>query len=433
MRCRPMLALVPFLLAPPVHAAEDAAPAAARALTFGKALDLVRAQGVDVQRARLDAVRVEASSRAARRAWQPDLSLGASSTERLEGSGTSSSLDAGLQSSVALWHGGAVRGRSRGAEADAEAARLSLDRIHQDVAWDLASAWIALDQARARLSVARASSALEATTLDRIRALVDAGARTRADLASQQASVAEADASVAQAEGDVALAELSLVHLLRLDATADWTFEPLEDRPPARTEAARALLDEAVRGRPDLAALAADADSADAAVAVARAGRLPSLDLGAGLSTGWSSEAEGTLAGQLDRGVGGSLTLQLQVPLWDRGTTRSAVDQARVERELAGLALEDARQATVTDVLSVLERQRTAAAVLTATQVRVQAAEEAEALTRRRYDAGAASLVELAQARSTLEDARQSEVTARYGVLSLQWELAWATGSLAVP
>ncbi|MBN1335909.1 MAG: TolC family protein [Deltaproteobacteria bacterium] len=433
MRSRPFLALLPYLLALPVHAAEDARPAEGRSLTFGAALDLVRAQGVDVLGARLDAARVEASSRAAHRAWQPDLSLGASSTERLDKDGTSASFDAGLQSSVALWHGGEVRGRSRGAAADATAARHSLDRAYQDVAWDLATRWIALDQARARLAVAGTSSDLEATTLERIQALVDAGARTRADLASQRASVAEAIATVAQAEGNVALSELSLVHLLRLDATQDWAFEPLEDRPPIRTEASRSLLDEAIRERPDLAALCADADSADAAVAVARAGWLPSLDLGAGLSTGWSSASEGTLAGQLDRSVGGSLALQLQVPLWDRGATRSAVDQARSSRELAGLVLEDARQEAMTEVLSVLERQRTAAAVLTATQSRVQAAEEAEALTRLRYEAGAASLVELAQARSTLEDARQSEVTARYDVLSLQWELAWATGSLAVP
>jgi outer membrane protein len=416
-----------LLFSPVLEAAED------HCLSFQEGLTLALEQGADVQRARLNAVSAEASSRSTAQAWQPDFSFGASSSTGIDMEGTNASANASLQSSMALWHGGELRDQRREAEASTRSARLSIEQTRQGIVWNLVSAWITLDQATARLSVAQSSLEVETTTLDRVQAMVDAGSHTRADAAAQQAAVAEATASVAQAEGDIALAELSLVQLLRLEPTETWQFQPLENRPAAQTNEARALLDQALRSRPDLSALVADAEAAEASVDAARSGRLPSLDLEAALSTGWNSATEGTFPSQIGDGAGASITLQLQVPLWDRGVTRSAVDQATASREMADLSLDEARREVVTDILGVLEQQRTARAVVDATAVRLAASEEAETWTRQRFEAGAASLVELAQARSTLEDARQAEVKARYDLISLQWELAWVTGSVETP
>ena len=131
-------------------------------------------------------------------------------------------------------------------------------------------------------------------------------------------------------------ARVELCTLLGRAPEAALAVVPLAPPPPAPTTDWQQA--------PDLVAADRAVEAMAAAVAVARAGRGPQLDLelnaGAEPVLGPSFDAPANTG----RGLGAEGLLTLSLPLWDHGLTRARIDQAQVQARMAGTQAEQARR-----------------------------------------------------------------------------------------
>jgi outer membrane protein len=444
MRRRLAITLVPAVLM--LLSLQGALAADSRVITFDEAMRVALERNAALRQAQIAAEVSSVAVDQARSRFLPDLSLssrGGKSHGRnfneaegrvLDTSTNSVSLSA--SSSVTLFDGFANTSELRQAKHTEQASTLDLARARETVVFTVASNFLALIQQQEQLRVRRESLAAESALERQIANFVEAGARTIADLYQQQAAVASARLAVVEAERAAQLAEVDLMETLQLDPAGTYQFEP----PPADTAAAsqdavllEAMLGNAYAKRADLRAEENRLEAADQAVKAAKGARWPTLSVSAGYGTNYTSASDFGWQDQFDQRRGGSVNLSVSVPIFNRGATRAAIRRAELQAESARLDLEtrrldvglEVRRAHL-DFLAAREQLTSADAQLRAAELALQAAQD-------RYQVGAATLVELSQARAGQVQAASTLVSARSNLLFQRTLVDYFTGDLAPP
>lgn len=414
-----------------------------RSITFPEALRIALTQNSSVRTAENAVTAQGVSVRQQQFAFLPSLSFNTSGSESLgrafsqdEGrimTTTTQSFNAGLATGVTLFDGLRNVGNLRSAQYQQDASVATLERTRQTVALTVASNYIALVEAEAQVQVRQEALRAEEAVGEQVRIFVDAGSRPIADLYQQQASVAAARATLVQAEQSLERARTDVLATLQLDPAAEYEFvaPTLETVAGSRApEPLDSLVARAVRNRVDLDAQEARVAAAEQSVRAAAASRWPTISLNAGYNTGATSVSALSFADQLNERRGGSLGLSISVPIFDRLSRASATEQARIAADNASIELAAQRRQVGLEVRRAWVDFRAAEAQVTAAEAQLQAAQLALAAVTERYRLGAATLVEVTQARATQVQAASSLVTGRHTLVLQRALLAYYAGDL---
>lgn len=303
----------------------------------------------------------------------------------------------------------------------------------------MASVRLAFFRARAEkalIAVAQETLANQERHLAQIQGFVEAGTRPEIDLAQGRADVAQSRVQLISAQNGYVLGRAALNQAMGVTGDTDYdvgdqTLDPI----PGENGAVDTLIDEAVRARPDIAALSAQVRGQELAASAARGGYFPTLSLRAG-----AADAGLYLFGKtvpntppfppLNYGMtwnvfaGVDLTWPLFQGLFTRGQVReadAALDGLRAQREGLIQQVWVAVQQAACAVRSAKE------ALIAAEQVLVNANERLR-LAEGRYAAGAGSIIELADAQLQATRAAAQQVGAEYDLSSARAQLALALG-----
>jgi outer membrane protein len=363
--------------------------------------------------------------------------VGGSTTGSSLGSLTSS-MNAGISSSYTLYNGGANRANLRQAQLQQTAGGQDVERTKQSVVFNVASNYLGLIEAQEQLRVRRETLASEQAQRDQIREFVQAGRRPIADQYQAEASVASAQLAVVQAQRDVELAKVDLIQTLQLDPRGDYTFQapPAGQAQTTGVAGLDSLLARAFERRVDLAARQSELDAAAQGVRAAQAAKLPTVSVSAGYNTSLNSSRDQALFDQLNQRQGGSVSVGVSLPIFDRGNTAAETQRAKIQEDNARIALENERQQVGLEVRRAYLDFQAAQEQLNAAQAQQTAAQQSLTATQERYNAGVGTLVELTQARATLQQAQSALVTARYNLLFQRTLVDYYVGDLdpaAVP
>ncbi len=420
--------------------AASAAAQQPRTITFADAINIALKQSTAVLQAqnavKLSGVEVSQS----KRAFLPDLRLSTSAGHSVgrtfsEGEGgivgtNAQSINAGVSSSVTLFDGFRNVANLKAAQLGEDAATYSLERTRQTAAFTVAAQFLALVEGEEQLKVQRENLAAQELEEKQIAAFVEAGARPIADLYQQQANVAAAKASLAGAERNWKQAQLDLVQTLQLDPRQDYNFVAPEVNTAGRPLGdVAALIDRALANRLDLRAQAAEVDVAEQGVRAANASRLPQVSVSAGYNTGASSVSDLPFRDQLDERRGGSVSVGISIPIFDRNASVAA-QQAKIQENNAQLRLAEQKSAVAVEVRKAQLDYETAKQQLAAAEAQLKAAELALEATRERYQAGVSTMVEVTQARAAQVQAASAVVNARYSLALQRTLIDYYTGDL---
>ncbi len=341
-------------------------------------------------------------------------------------------MSSGLSSSLTLFDGGKTRASIRSAQASADANDNDLARAKQTAVFTVASDYVALSNQQEQLRVQQENLAAQQATLDLIQKLVDGGVRPTSDLYQQQATVASAKLSIAQANRAVALAKIDLIQALQLDPVGTYDFVAPTLSPSATQPAYNldSLITRAYAARADLDAGEARANAASQDMTVAKASKLPTISVTGSYSSAFNSASTIGLADQLDQRRGGSLGIGLSIPLFDRGSASVAEQKAQIAQENARLALDNQKQAVALDVRRAYLDETSAREQLVAADAQLAAATQAVTMAQQRYQAGAATLVEVTQARAQSVQAASAVATAKNNLVLQHAMMAYYTGDL---
>ncbi len=371
---------------------------------------------------------------------------------------TSEFASFGVSSNINLFNGFRDVASLDQAQLQSAASTQSLERTRQDVVFQVMESYIALVANEEQVRVLEEEVAYQQQLLERIEEFVEIGTRPTSELYQQQAATAEAELTLLQAEQTYQFSQTELIQVLHLDPFGTYVFEAPaiegEELTPAQYDLGQ-LIQAAYERRADLDAEQLQVQAAQAQVRVARGGYFPRLDLSAGYGSGWSSVAsplpiEGTgtegrfvsvepvgggepvnvfvpgqspdtyqptFFNQLDNRRGGSISLSLSIPVFNRLTTRNSVEQAQVQLQNARYDLEDLQQTVALQVRQAYLNYETAEKALAVTETRLRAAAQAREAAEARYNLGAAAFVELAQANTNYVSAASARVRARYDFL----------------
>ena len=433
-----VLLVAAMVAAPAIAGAQSPAPGAKIGLQ--DAIGIALRQSVLVKQSENAVASSENGVSQAKNAFLPSLALSTSSARSVGragssslGSSSSQSLNTGISSSFTVFDGLRNVNELRQAKLDVAANTNELTRARQTAVFTVASNYLTLATAEGQLSVQKENLAQQEAQEKQLQTLVKAGARSISDLYQQQATTAAARASIVSAERDVELARIALIQTLQLDPRGSYDFVAPKVGDVSGTVPKYdldSLLTRAFASRSDLAAEQTRVQVASVGTKAAAASRLPTVSLSTSYSASYNSAAASALGAQLDQNRGGSVSLGVSFPIFDKGATSAAVQQARIQEDNARLALADQRQSVALDVRRAWLTLESTRQQLTVALAQQKAADLAVSTTQARYQVGTSTLLELTQARASQLQANVAVVNARNALAFQDALLPYYTGEL---
>ena len=242
------------------------------------------------------------------------------------------------------------------------------------------------------------------------------GLATIADVLQAQTARSDAELQLETLEGSLQVTRGGLAVAMGLAANTPFEVPdvPVTDSVYFVTQSVDTLIEMAVRNRPELASVRAQAAAAASQIRVARSGYLPVLALSAIGANNASTVS--TFAGRTY-----TLNLGISVPVFngfsDHYDVAAASEQYRAAQERSELTKQQVIQQVFTAYYTLrtsTERVRTARDLLAS-------ATQSETVARERYREGVGSIVDLLVAQSALANARAQDANARW-----QWRAALA-------
>jgi outer membrane protein len=270
-----------------------------------------------------------------------------------------------------------------------------------------------------RLSVKEAQTSLESTQ-ERQRV----GLATVADVLQAKTALSQASLTLESTEGDLQTTRGALALAMGLPANVPYDIDatPATAVGPA-TDSVEALIEQAVKSRPDLASAEAEYRQAVGNVRAARGNLFPSLQV---TGTGGRTYVETLPGGATNY----SVRLGLEIPIFSGFSRQFAVRQARAEADAALGRAASVKQQVEFQVFSSYYALQTAARRVNTADDLLASAQASEEAALGRYRAGVGLFVDLLTAQSALASARSQQVQARWVWQTTLAQLAHDTGVL---
>ncbi|MBC3786593.1 TolC family protein [Spirosoma utsteinense] len=360
-----------------------------------------------------------------------------------------------LSTSVPVFQGFQLKNQILQNESVVAATQKELAATQNDVALNVIQQYLNVLTGAEQLAIARRQVETSQIQLDRTQKLVNAGSVPEANLYEIRATLANDQLTVVNAQNSVDLAKLALLQAMNLPAgqTFEIEFINLPDpRIERYSDSPQQVFDIALTTQPQVQGADLRAESARRGVEVARAGLYPRLALNGSLSSIYSSVglqrfvADGTIVetetgafvnvgglsqpvvsmrpggqsenysftDQLGNNLNRSLSLNLNIPIFNSRTVRTNIISATLQQQNAKLTADNTRlqlrqqiETAYTNLLASSNRYQ-------ATEASVASLEQAFRAAESRFNAGAINPIDYNIAKARLDNARAQLVQAKY-------------------
>ena len=363
----------------------------------------------------------------------------------------------GLNSGITLYNGFKNHLNLKRAALGVDIAMVNLEQTKNDLALTISAAYLNVLFQEEFVTLATLNLETTQRQANRVAKLVEAGAAPQSDLLDVQAQEASDYASLISSENAQYLAKLNIVQLLQLNGLQAEGFEIVKptdqdlefsELPPSSELA----INHALNTFPEIRAAALTVDDSYLNLDIAKTSYQPRLFASYNFGSGYSGNRrqgdmdpsttnytimtqEGVLliapvidnsnvtystipfSDQLSDNINQSVFFSLSIPIFNGFATRNAVKQA----EVGILQSKYAEEATVQILTQSIEGAWADAVAaqknLLAQEAALAAAELAFTNTELRFEAGAISALEYADARALLDNARTNSLRTRYDLV----------------
>jgi len=331
---------------------------------------------------------------------------------------TGKAVSANLQAAWELDLFGANRAGLDAAEARLASSQAGWHFARVSVAAEVARNYVELRACEAQVQQDRIDAISRAQTFRLTDVAAAAGIRSPATVALARASAAQGDAALAERQAQCALLVKALVALTAQDEPAlrRDLVENTARLPRPAEFGVDTVPAEVLAQRPDIHAAARDVVAASAASAQANAQRWPRITLAGSISATRVS----SLGVSSDGTVWSVGPIAITFPLFDGGTRRANAQAAQVRFDAAKVVYAARLRTAIQEVEGALVTLDSTARRSESASVAADGFARSYQATAASYDAGAASLFDL-------EDARRSLVSTQTALIDLRRErlLAW--------
>ncbi len=362
-----------------------------------------------------------------------------------------------LNSSVTLYNGSRLTNTIEQNELQVEADKLNYGQSENDLKLNIASNYlqVILNQ-EIKQNASRQKTSTQAQ-YDRTEKLVQAGVLPRANLYDLEAQLAADEQQIILSDNNLMLAKLQLRQLMQLPATESFDIVvPKVDDPSAVLDSKNPyqIFQTAETTQPNIKGADLTIEVAEKGVAIAEAGRIPTLSLIGGAGANYTSNQKTRfdptnrsitidtlgyipdVAGlptdyvvspdiefgtekfgffdQLNESFRYSLGVSLQIPIFNRFQVDNNIQRAKIQAQNAQLNSKLVRTQLYQTIEQAYISARAAKASFEASQTRVKALEETVRVMQKRLAAGAANSTEYTVVKNNLSVAQADLLRAKY-------------------
>ena len=434
--------------------------------TLQRCLDHAFEHNLQIKLAGLGKVRADIGTQSAMGAFLPNLNGNASHgynfgrtvdpfTNQFVESSRIQSNSFGLSTGLTLFNGFQNHLNLKRAHLAQQSAEANREVVENNVVLTIAGAYLNILFQEEFVRVAEINRTATGRQVNRMTQLVNAGAAAEADLYDVQAQLAADEATIVSTGNALGLAKLNLVQLLQLPASEAPTFAVVRpsDSDLERNnlpKSPKAAVAHALSSFPEIRQADLSVEDADIALQLARSSALPRVFASYNFGSGYSGAARsidgvptfedvtlGNLvvddilypiiaqqeiysfittpfSDQIERNFNQNLFFSMSIPLFNNFSVKSGREQAQVNVRSAEYQLEQTRQTLTVNVESAWADARAASQSAVAQEAALVAAERAFSNSEKRYEAGASTAVDYADARSLLDNARVNTLRAKY-------------------
>lgn len=339
-----------------------------------------------------------------------------------------------LSGNWTVWNGGQNTNTVKLNKLAAEQARLDSAVTANNVLEQIAQLYVQILYSDEAISVTKESLKTSQANEERGKTMVSVGKMSKADLAQLTAQRAEDEYSIVEAESNLRNYKRQLKQLLQIADNDEFdvvipstTDEMALKDVPALNDVYAASLTQ----RPEIQNAKLGIESSDLSVKIAKAGKMPTVSLNAGLSTSTTSMSQNGWGNQMKNNftIGGGVSVS--IPLFDNRKTKTSVNKAMLQKESYLLDLQDKQTTLYSTVENYWLQAVTNQNKFKAARVSTESAQASYELLSEQFNQGLKNIVELMTGKTNLLQAQQNELQSKYlAILNLNMLDFYRTGEI---
>lgn len=304
---------------------------------------------------------------------------------------------------------------------DLLAAEANKELIENDLSLNVTSAFfqILLDKEIHRIALEQIELTKEQEACTKL--LIENGKAAGSQLYDVRAQLADDELKATEAMNSLRLSRLELVQLMELDGHESFDIDSLDGEVAAPdTLSPLGIYLSAMNCMPQIRQAYYTLQSKTKGIKVAKSGYYPKISFSAGINTNYYNNGSGlgeTFRKQFNNNMQKNICVTINIPLFDRFSTRNQIRTARLDQDNARLSLENEKkqlykdiEQAYTDAISAYEKFRS-------TTRAVAANREAHRYALEKYAAGKSTVFEYNEIKMKLADALSKQSQAKYTYL----------------
>lgn len=339
-----------------------------------------------------------------------------------------------LSGNWTVWNGNKNRNNVKLNKVAAEQARLDSATTANNVLEQIAQLYVQILYSNEAIAVTKESLKTSQTNEQRGKTMVEVGKMSKADLAQLTAQRAQDEYAIVEAESNLRNYKRQLKELLQITSDEEFDIAVPSTTDDMALEAVPALNDvyaASLEQRPEIKNAKLGIESSDLGIKVAKAGRMPTVSLNAGVMTSTSSMSDNAWGTQMKNNfsLGGGVTVN--IPLFDNRQTKTAINKAKLQKQSYLLDLQDKQTTLYSTIENYWLQAVTNQNKFKAARVSTESAQASYELLSEQFKQGLKNTVELMTGKTNLLQAQQNELQSKYlAILNLNMLEFYQTGNI---
>ena len=323
----------------------------------------------------------------------------------------------GIDASWTVYNGSKRVNTLKQQQLNSRIAELTVDESENSIEENITQLYVQILYSAEAVKVNESTLEVSQKEFERGQELFNAGSIASSDLAQLEAQVSNDNYQLVTSQTTLQNYKLQLKQLLELDGDfeMDLFLPPLDDSSvliplPTKDD----VYQTALNLRPEIESGKLNIEAADMNIKITRAGYIPSLSLSAGIGTTNANGNDFSFSEQVKQNWNNSIGLTLSIPIFDKRQTKSAVNQAKLQRQTSELDLMDNQKTLYKTIESLWLSANSAQQQYVAATQKLKSTQASYALVSEQFNLGMKNTVELLTEKNNLLSAQQETLQAKY-------------------
>lgn len=326
-----------------------------------------------------------------------------------------------------FYDNGQTQARIKQAKASLKAARVDFQKIRDELIFEVTGSYYELLKAQKMLQVKDEGLKQAQAHLNLAQAKYDVGTAPKSDILKAEVEVGSSELDLIGAENTLSLARADLNNVMGIDLNASILISDTEEIEPIEV-ALNECLDHALKDRPEIRKAEIGLQIDEINLKLARKEAWPTIEV----AGSYNIDADQLVNGyDWDESAGWEIGIKTSFPIFDAGQTKRGVTKVRIDLENARSEADRLVKDITLEVKKAYLTLKSQQKVIETTEKQVSQAKESFEAAQGRYKSGVAPMIEVIDAKASLNNARTNYVKAIYDYQMAVFALKKAMGGIS--